>query len=41
MAFYAGLGYHTSHEWIPGKDHEIDGLFGGIVGELLRAHRRG
>ena len=39
VAFYAGLGYHTSHEWIPGKDHEIDGLFGDIVGEQLRAHR--
>lgn len=37
-AFYADLGYQTSHEWIEGKDHVIDGLFGGIVDRQLRQH---
>lgn len=36
--YYAGEGFDTSYEWIPGRDHDLDGLFGAIVGEQLRAH---
>lgn len=38
VEYYAAQGFETSHYWIPGRDHMIDELFGGIVGEQLRAH---
>ena len=38
--FYTDLGFeNTSYNWIPGYDHVIDGLFGEIVAEQLRAHK--
>lgn len=37
--YYSDLGFETSYDWIPGKGHEIDGLFGAIVGEQLRTQR--
>lgn len=37
VAYYSAAGFSTSYQWIPGRDHVIDGLFGGIVAERLRA----
>lgn len=34
--YYTEKGFSTSYDWIPGKGHAIDGMFGGIVGEQLR-----
>lgn len=36
--YYTNNGFNTSYYWIPGKDHVIDELFGGIVGEQLALH---
>ena len=38
VAYYDNQGFDTSYYWIPGHDHVIDGLFGQIVGDQLRAH---
>lgn len=37
VAYYSAAGFDTSYEWIPGRDHVIDGLFGGIVAQQLRS----
>ena len=36
--YYSILGFETSSYWIPGHDHVIDGLFGGIIDEQLTLH---
>lgn len=38
VAYYSALGFATSYDWIPDRDHTIDGLFGRLVGEQLRLH---
>lgn len=37
-AYYSEEGFDTSHDWIPGKGHELDGLFGDLVAAKLWEH---
>jgi len=37
-AYYAGQGFHTTHEWPAGVNHALDGTFGTIVARQLDLH---
>lgn len=37
--YYTEQGFPTRYDWIPGRGHVLDGLFGRIVAEQLRAQK--